>query len=123
VATVVSMETFHTTSPALQVAVPMVTLALQEVLSTVEAAASVLRPTEGELPTASSNLHLEVASTLEVAQLLETLSMAPHVLGLLENPVTGQNHSWLIIFISVLNKKRSLPVILLRVGSRGQTVW
>jgi hypothetical protein len=67
VAAVVSMETFHTTLSALQVAVPMATPALQEVLSTVVVAASVPRPAEGKLPTTSSNLHLEVMSTLEIA--------------------------------------------------------
>jgi hypothetical protein len=61
------------------------------------AVASVLRPTEGELPTTSSNLHLEAMTTLEVARLLEILSTAPQVLGLSENCVIGQNHSWLII--------------------------
>jgi hypothetical protein len=83
--------------PTPQVVVPMTTPALQEVLPTMVAVASVLRPAEGELPTTSSNLHLEVMTTLEVAQLLEILSTAPQVLGLSENRVTGQNHSWLII--------------------------
>jgi hypothetical protein len=78
------------------VTVPTVIPVLQEVLSTA-ATASVQGPAKGELPTMSSNLHLEAATTLEATQLLEILSTAPQVLGLPENPVKGYNHSWLII--------------------------
>jgi hypothetical protein len=68
VAVVVSMEAFHTTLPGLQVMVPMVTPALQEVLPTVAAAAAnVPGLAKMEIPTASSNMHLEAATTLEVA--------------------------------------------------------
>jgi hypothetical protein len=70
------VEAFHMASPALLVAVSTVTPILQEVLP-MAAAAVVLRPTEGELPTTSSNLHLKAATTLEVARLLEILSTAP----------------------------------------------
>jgi hypothetical protein len=70
--------------------VPMVTPALQEVLPTVAAAAAnVPGLAKMEIPTASSNMHLEAATTLEVTWLLEILSMIPWVLGLPENPVKG----------------------------------
>jgi hypothetical protein len=55
VAVVVSMEAFHTTLPGLQVMVPMVTPALQEVLPTVVVAvASVPGPVEREIPMTAS---------------------------------------------------------------------
>jgi hypothetical protein len=59
----------------------------------VAAMASVSGLVEGELPTVSSNLHLEAAATLEVARLLEILSMEPQMLVLHENPIKGHNHS------------------------------
>jgi hypothetical protein len=43
----------------------------------------------------SKNHALEVAATSEVVRLLEILPTAPQILGLSENPITGQKDSWL----------------------------